>query len=118
MWGGQDDAESKEAIHAALDHGVNWIDTAPIYGVGHSEDVVGRAIKALPASRRPLVFTKFGLGADSDAPNTRAAAPADVIGGVRGQPAAARRRSHRSVSAALAGAAADRRNGGARAQSS
>jgi aryl-alcohol dehydrogenase-like predicted oxidoreductase len=65
MWGGQDDAASVEAIHAAIDHGVNWIDTAPIYGSGHSERVVGRAIAALPASRRPLIFTKFGLGDDS-----------------------------------------------------
>ena len=46
MWGGQDDAQSVEAIHAAVDHGVNWIDTAPIYGSGHSEEVVGRAVKA------------------------------------------------------------------------
>ncbi len=67
QWGGQDDAESIGAIHAALDHGVNWIDTAPIYGSGHSEVVVGQALKQLPASRRPLVFTKFGLGDDIDA---------------------------------------------------
>src|SRR3954447_11686394 len=66
MWGGQDDAQSIEAIHAALDHGVNWIDTAPIYGSGHSETVVGRAVKALPSSRRPFVFSKCGLGQDSD----------------------------------------------------
>ena len=46
MWGGQDDAQSVEAIHAAVDHGINWIDTAPIYGSGHSEEVVGRAVKA------------------------------------------------------------------------
>jgi aryl-alcohol dehydrogenase-like predicted oxidoreductase len=62
QWGGQDDAASVAAIHAAVDHGVNWVDTAPIYGSGHSEEVVGSAIAALPASRRPLVFTKFGLG--------------------------------------------------------
>jgi len=68
MWGGgQDDAASIAAIHAAVDHGVNWIDTAPIYGSGRSEEVVGRAVKALPAARRPLVFTKFGLGENSDA---------------------------------------------------
>ena len=65
MWGRQDDANSVAAIHAAVDHGVNWIDTAPIYGSGHSESVVGQALKALPAARRPLVFTKFGLGDDS-----------------------------------------------------
>lgn len=65
QWGPQEDADSVAAIHAAVDHGVNWVDTAPIYGSGHSEVVVGRAIAQLPASRRPLVFTKFGLGQDS-----------------------------------------------------
>ena len=78
MWGGADDAQSVEAIHAAVDHGVNWIDTAPIYGSGHSEEVVGRAVKQLPASKRPLIFTKFGLGLDSNTPN-RSAAAAEVI---------------------------------------
>jgi len=79
MWGGQDDAASIEAIHAAVDHGVNWIDTAPIYGSGHSEAIVGRAVKALPAARRPLIFTKFGLGDDSQAAATRSATRADVL---------------------------------------
>src|SRR6187549_3934067 len=78
MWGGQDDALSVGAIHAAIDHGVNWIDTAPIYGSGHSEEVVGRALKALPASGRPLVFTKFGLGLNVDAPE-RSASEKDVL---------------------------------------
>jgi aryl-alcohol dehydrogenase-like predicted oxidoreductase len=78
MWGTQDDAASAAAIHAAVDHGVNWIDTAPIYGGGHSETIVGRAIKALPASSRPLLFTKFGVGADTTV-NTRAARHGDVI---------------------------------------
>lgn len=77
MWGGQDEAHSIEAIHAAIDHGVNWIDTAPIYGAGRSEDVVGRAVKQLPASRRPMIFTKFGLGVESSPP-TRSASAADV----------------------------------------
>jgi len=78
MWGGQDDDASIAAIHAAVDHGVNWIDTAPIYGSGHSEAIVGRALKGLPAGRRPLVFTKFGLGDDSQAAATRSATRADV----------------------------------------
>jgi aryl-alcohol dehydrogenase-like predicted oxidoreductase len=78
MWGSQDDADSEAAIHAAVDHGVNWIDTAPIYGGGHSETIVGRALKSLPASRRPLIFTKFGVGADT-AVNTRAAGRKDVV---------------------------------------
>jgi aryl-alcohol dehydrogenase-like predicted oxidoreductase len=74
MWGGQDDAQSVDAIHMALDHGINWIDTAPIYGSGHSEEIVGRAVGQLPASRRPLIFTKFGLGIDSNAPSKSASA--------------------------------------------
>jgi len=78
LWGGQDDGASLEAIAAAVDHGVNWIDTAPIYGAGHSERVVGRALRQLPASRRPLVFTKFGLGTDSDNPARSAGAAAVV----------------------------------------
>ena len=55
-WGPQDDNESIAAIHAALDHGLNWIDTAAVYGLGHSEEVVGRALKG--RSRKPYVFTK------------------------------------------------------------
>ena len=78
MWGGQDDAQSVEAIHAAVDHGINWIDTAPIYGSGHSEEVVGRAVEELPSSKRPMIFTKFGLGIDSNTPN-RSASRAEVL---------------------------------------
>jgi aryl-alcohol dehydrogenase-like predicted oxidoreductase len=57
-WGSQDDAESIAAIHHALELGVNWIDTAAQYGFGHSEEVVGRALREL--DRRPYVFTKAG----------------------------------------------------------
>jgi aryl-alcohol dehydrogenase-like predicted oxidoreductase len=60
-WGPQDDAESVAAIRHAVAKGVNWIDTAAVYGYGHSEEVVGRAIAGIPASERPLVFTKCGL---------------------------------------------------------
>jgi len=56
-WGPQDDNQSIAAIHAALDHGVNWIDTAAIYGLGHSEEVVARALTEYSGSR-PYVFTK------------------------------------------------------------
>lgn len=58
-WGPQDDNESISAIHAALDLGINWIDTAAVYGLGHSEEIVGKAIKG----RRDKVFvaTKCGL---------------------------------------------------------
>jgi aryl-alcohol dehydrogenase-like predicted oxidoreductase len=60
-WGSQDDDDSIAAIHHAVDLGVNWVDTAAAYGLGHSEEVVGRAVNALPEADRPLVFTKCGL---------------------------------------------------------
>jgi aryl-alcohol dehydrogenase-like predicted oxidoreductase len=55
-WGPQDDADSIEAIHRAIDLGINWIDTAAVYGLGHSEEVVGKALKT--ASSKPYIFTK------------------------------------------------------------
>ena len=55
-WGPQDDSESVGAIHSGLDKGINWIDTAPVYGLGHSEEVIGRALKG--RSKRPYIFTK------------------------------------------------------------
>lgn len=63
-WGPQDDADSIAAIHAALDAGWNWIDTAAVYGLGHSEEVVGRALEGL--AERPYVFTKCGLRWDAE----------------------------------------------------
>jgi len=60
-WGPQDDNESIAAMSRAVELGVNWIDTAAIYGLGHSEEVVGRALKKFPPGDRPLVFTKCGL---------------------------------------------------------
>ena len=64
-WGSQDDNESIAAIHRALELGVNWIDTAAVYGLGHSEEVVGRALKSWHGSR-PYVFTKCGLRGDAN----------------------------------------------------
>jgi aryl-alcohol dehydrogenase-like predicted oxidoreductase len=58
-WGSQDDQESVEAIRKALDLGVNWIDTAAIYGLGHSESVVAKALKG--RSERPYIFTKCSM---------------------------------------------------------
>lgn len=55
-WGPQDDADSIAAIHKALDAGINWIDTAAVYGFGHSEEVVGRALAGWAA--KPYIFTK------------------------------------------------------------
>jgi aryl-alcohol dehydrogenase-like predicted oxidoreductase len=59
-WGQQDDADSIASIHEALDLGINWIDTAAVYGLGHSEEVVASALSGIPAERRPYVFTKCG----------------------------------------------------------
>jgi aryl-alcohol dehydrogenase-like predicted oxidoreductase len=58
-WGSQDDHESVEAIHCALDLGINWIDTAAIYGLGHSEEIVAKALKG--RSDKPYIFTKCSM---------------------------------------------------------
>lgn len=68
-WGPQDDRDSIAAIQRSVDSGVNWIDTAAVYGFGHSEEVVGTALAGMPVSARPYVFTKCGLlPGDSGAP--------------------------------------------------
>jgi aryl-alcohol dehydrogenase-like predicted oxidoreductase len=67
-WGPQDDAGSIASIRHAVSRGVNWIDTAAIYGLGHSEEVVGRALREIPASERPLIFTKCGMIPDQRRP--------------------------------------------------
>jgi aryl-alcohol dehydrogenase-like predicted oxidoreductase len=58
-WGSQDDQQSIAAIHRALDLGINWIDTAAVYGLGHSEEMVARALDGM--SQRPYVFTKCSM---------------------------------------------------------
>jgi aryl-alcohol dehydrogenase-like predicted oxidoreductase len=63
-WGSQDDQDSIAAIHRSLELGINWIDTAAVYGLGHSEEVVGRALKSW-SGPRPYVFTKCGLRWDT-----------------------------------------------------
>jgi aryl-alcohol dehydrogenase-like predicted oxidoreductase len=60
-WGPQDDDESVAAIHHALEQGINWIDTAAAYGFGHSEEIVGRALRGMSDGDRPHVFTKASL---------------------------------------------------------
>ena len=60
-WGAQDDDEAIAAIRSAIDRGINWIDTAAVYGLGHSEELVARALKGIPEADRPLVFTKCGM---------------------------------------------------------
>ena len=80
-WGPQDDVRSMEAIARAVRLGINWVDTAAIYGLGHGEEVVGRAVRALPAGSRPLVFTKCGLDWDDEdrmKPARRVVTPASV----------------------------------------
>ena len=59
-WGDQDEREAIDAIIAAVDNGINWIDTAAVYGGGRSEELVGKALKELGSARRPLIATKCG----------------------------------------------------------
>src|SRR5215813_3026481 len=63
-WGPQEDTDSIAAIHRSLELGVNWIDTAAVYGTGHSEEVVGRAVKEWRGAR-PYIFTKCVLTWDA-----------------------------------------------------
>jgi aryl-alcohol dehydrogenase-like predicted oxidoreductase len=60
-WGPQDDSASIAAMRHAIARGVNWIDTAAVYGLGHSEEVVGQFLRTLAPGDRPYVFTKCGL---------------------------------------------------------
>ena len=75
-WGPQDDAQSIATIRHAVSRGVNWIDTAAVYGLGHSEAVVRRALEGVSAAERPYVFTKCGLVWDE---RDRMAAPRQVL---------------------------------------
>lgn len=71
MWGPQDDADSAAAIRHAIERGINWIDTAAVYGNGHSETVIGKTLADIPASERPFVFTKGGIVRDENGQNPR-----------------------------------------------
>ena len=88
-WGSQDDEQSVAAIRYAIESGVNWIDTAAAYGLGHSEEVVARALDGVPEPDRPFIFTKCGIAWD----------PADPQGRVRHEVSAASVR--REVEASL-----------------
>ncbi|MER9242631.1 aldo/keto reductase [Mesorhizobium sp. M0633] len=88
-WGSQDDRESIAAIRHAVERGINWIDTAAIYGLGHSEEVVRQALAEIPANERPYIFTKCGLIWDE---NDRQALPRQV-----GAPASIRREVEASL---------------------
>src|ERR1700679_1393792 len=63
-WGAQDDSESIRAIHQALDEGINWIDTAAVYGLGPSEGIVGQAVGS--SAHKPLIFTKCSMRWDAE----------------------------------------------------
>ena len=71
-WGPSDDDDAIRAMRHAVERGVSWIDTAAVYGLGHSEELVGRLLRELPAADRPLVFTKCGLVWDDADPMTPA----------------------------------------------
>ena len=71
-WGPSDDDAAVEAMRHAIARGINWIDTAPVYGLGHSEELVGRLLRDMADGERPLVFTKCGLVWDE---NDRMKAP-------------------------------------------
>jgi aryl-alcohol dehydrogenase-like predicted oxidoreductase len=76
-WGKQNDDDSVAAIHRALELGVNWIDTAAVYGLGHSEEVVARALASWPGPR-PYVFTKCGLRWDAQGQTRRVLTAASI----------------------------------------
>src|SRR5437763_3150126 len=61
MWGGTDEAESIATIRAAVEHGINVVDTAPVYGFGRSEEIVGKAIAEANLRSRVVIATKTGL---------------------------------------------------------
>jgi aryl-alcohol dehydrogenase-like predicted oxidoreductase len=88
-WGPQDDDEAIAAIRHAVESGVNWIDTAAVYGLGHSEEVVAAALRGIPDADRPYVFTKGGLVWDD---TDRSSAPLRV-----GAPASLRREVENSL---------------------
>src|SRR3989454_214739 len=80
-WGNQDDTDSIAAIRHAVERGINWIDTAAVYGLGHSEEIVARALRDIPAGDRPYVFTKAGLvwdERDRSAPPRRIGDPLSI----------------------------------------
>lgn len=80
-WGPQDDAQSLKTMRHAIDLGINWIDTAAVYGLGHSEEIIGKFLHELSLSERPLVFTKCGVvwdDADRMKPGKRQLTPSSI----------------------------------------
>ena len=77
--GEQPDADSGEVIAAAAGAGINWLDTAPYYGIGHAEELVGKACRSLPAADRPMIFTKCGVVWDNpDEPSWEVLSPQSI----------------------------------------
>jgi len=80
-WGPQDDADSIAAIRRAVERGINWIDTAAVYGLGHSEEILRQALAQMAPGERPYVFTKCGLTWSAEQPRAmprRTGAPASI----------------------------------------
>ena len=97
---------SLAAMRRALELGINWIDTAAVYGLGHSEEVVGRLLRDIPSAEKPLVFTKCGLGVGQGEPDTlprRTLKPESIRAECEDSVGAAGRGTHRPVSIPLAG---------------
>lgn len=76
-WGKQEDKDSIDAIHHALDIGINWIDTAAVYGIGRSEEVVGRAVKEY-SGNKPYIFTKCSFRWDNEGHTTKVHDPESI----------------------------------------
>ena len=108
-WGPQEDADSIATIRAALEQGINWIDTAPAYGCGHSEEVIGLALKGL--TRKPILATKCGLAWDSQRRKVNCLDRKAILAECDASSEAARRRCDRPVSTALARAGRPARRG-------
>ncbi len=78
-WGPQDDRDSIAAIRRAIDVGINWIDTAAVYGFGHSEEIVAEALAEIPSSARPYVFTKCSLLKGNDGMPVHSLEPESIL---------------------------------------
>ena len=99
MWGGTDEAESIATIRAAFEHGVNVVDTAPVYGFGHSEEIVGKAIEGELRSEVLIATKAASVGGWKSIPQCR---PCPHPAGGRGFLAQASNRLHRHLSGSLA----------------
>ena len=113
-WGSQDDEASIAAMRHAVERGVNWIDTAAVYGLGHSEELVGRLLRDYPARDRPVRLHQVRPGVErAGSPGSGAADRRTGFAAARGRAVAhaARRRTDRPLSDALAGGRRHARRG-------